>query len=275
MNFQKNKFLWFIKTRLVQLGFVAKPKFIIAGAQKSGTTALFNILSQHKDILPPIKKELNYFNNDPIYNKYKNKLRYYHSYFSVSLPFSKKIGLESTPLYLYHPDVARRIYSYNPNIKIIIVLRDPVKRLISAWNFYRSKHPDVFYQYYPKNITLSELINGDIRNFENINYNSNPISLLRVGVYYEQLQRFFEQFSKDQILVLDYDQLKSNYDLVIREILDFLGLSFEEIPNLKANITQKYDFSIYNTEVDLLKEFYKPFNKSLFELLGKEFSWTT
>lgn len=116
---------------------ILKPKlnFLIIGAQKAGTTSLAKYLSQHKSILPPKEKEFNFFNLDQNYQKGKS---YYESNLNrYRNPFKPRISFEATTHYLYLPHVAQRIYSYNPNFKLIILLREPSERDYSAWNMYR------------------------------------------------------------------------------------------------------------------------------------------
>ena len=114
----------------LNLGIV-KPSFLIIGAQKSGTSALHHYLSQHQDILSPLKKELHYFDNRQL-----NPISDYLKQFPKNY-FSRKISFESTPRYLYFPGTAKKISSFNPKMKFIILIRNPAKRAYSAWNMYK------------------------------------------------------------------------------------------------------------------------------------------
>jgi hypothetical protein len=107
------------------------PDFIIIGAQKSGTSSLHYYLDQHPDFCASSEKELHYFNRHVHFGK---PLAEYEANFRS---FRKKKHFESTPAYIYHPGALDLIKKTYPEIKLIAVLRDPVKRSYSAWNHYR------------------------------------------------------------------------------------------------------------------------------------------
>jgi hypothetical protein len=117
------------------LGYHSRPSFIIIGAQKAGSTAMFTMLGQHPQIVAPKYKELDFFNGLGI--QYGDFLTY-HSMFP--LPYrltSGKITYQGTPNYLHSPDCPQRIYDYAPDMKLIAVFRDPVARAYSSWTMYR------------------------------------------------------------------------------------------------------------------------------------------
>lgn len=109
------------------------PDFLILGAQKSGTTTLFNQLIRHPGCAGARRKEVRYFDRDDNYNKGKD---WYEGSFYRPLVMSG-LFFEATPEYLYRSYVPKRIHSHYPSIKLIVVLRDPVSRAYSAWNMYR------------------------------------------------------------------------------------------------------------------------------------------
>ena len=108
-----------------------KPRvdFAIAGVQKAGTTALFDYLSDEPELSLSHVKETHFFDDDerdwarPDYAPY-------HALFDA--PDGRLRG-EATPIYLYWPKVLERICAYNPAMKLIVVLRDPVERAWSHW----------------------------------------------------------------------------------------------------------------------------------------------
>src|ERR1700740_530676 len=106
--------------------------FVIGGTQKGGTSALDFFLRQQPQIcMPDAKKELHYFDNErefsgrPDYEKY-------HTHFNPT-PQHRVIG-EASPIYMYWNTAPYRIWNYNPKMKWILVLRNPVERAFSAWN---------------------------------------------------------------------------------------------------------------------------------------------
>src|SRR5690606_33886153 len=119
----------------------ALPDFIIVGAQKAGTTSLFHYLSEHPQIISPYKKEVHYFDGglNPEIDTFKKGEKWYRSNFPRK-PKSKSIKtFEASPLYLFNPLAPQRIKDLLPNVKLIILLRDPVERAISQYHHENKK----------------------------------------------------------------------------------------------------------------------------------------
>lgn len=116
--------------------------FLVAGTQKGGTTALDCYLRLHQDILMATDKEVHFFDNE---DEFQNVVDYekYHQHFG---PFveGKVIG-ESTPIYMYWYDAPRRIWEYNPKMKFVLVLRNPIERAFSHWNMERKKVKNIYH----------------------------------------------------------------------------------------------------------------------------------
>ena len=109
-----------------------KINFVIGGTQKGGTSALDSFLRQHPEIcMPESKKELHYFDREENFAG-KPNYKKYHANFKPG-PAHRVIG-EATPIYMYWNAAPQRIRDYNPEMKWILVLRNPVERAFSAWN---------------------------------------------------------------------------------------------------------------------------------------------
>jgi len=108
-----------------------KISFLVVGTQKGGTSALDNHLRQHKSLQLAKRKEVHFFDKEV---NFKGEADYkaYHSSFNFSR--NKKIYGECTPSYMYWNNSIKRIHQYNPNIKIIAILRNPIYRAFSHWN---------------------------------------------------------------------------------------------------------------------------------------------
>ncbi len=101
------------KHRLVRLGYHSKPVFMIIGAQKAGTTALYRILCQHPQIVSPKRKELHYF--DDVCLRYKKPHWQYHTCFPLPHHLKpNKITFEASPSYLYYPECPPRFMTILP-----------------------------------------------------------------------------------------------------------------------------------------------------------------
>mgnify|MGYP006439820863 CR=1 FL=1 len=111
------------------------PNFIIVGAQKAGTTSLFRYLTSHPQIKAPFKtKEIHFFDGGlESEDNYKKGLKWYKSHFPLKSKMYNKLTYEASPLYLFHPCAPKRIKKDIPDVKIIILLRNPVERSISHY----------------------------------------------------------------------------------------------------------------------------------------------
>jgi hypothetical protein len=93
--------------------------FVVAGAQKSGTTSLYHYLSQHPDIQMSKIKETHFFDDDDFFKSKPINYSAYHQYFLPAQ--NKKLLGEATPIYMYWTECAKRMYEYNPDLKIILI----------------------------------------------------------------------------------------------------------------------------------------------------------
>ncbi len=109
-----------------------KVGFLICGTQKGGTTALDAYLREHPEVCMANAKEVHFFNDGPRFSGGDPDYSPYHAYFSPE-PAHKVIG-EATPIYMYWETAPRRIWEYNPNMKLIVLLRNPIARAFSHWN---------------------------------------------------------------------------------------------------------------------------------------------
>ncbi|WP_310993580.1 sulfotransferase domain-containing protein [Aequorivita marina] len=266
---------------------------MIVGAQKAGTSTLFNSLAQHPDLLGARTKEIRYFSRKENFQKgdqwYINNLK------DLKKPFKSGLLFEATPEYLNHPEAAQRIYKFNKGTKIIIVVREPIKRAYSAWNMYgdflvsRKHLPRVIDPaYYPNSNLAQEFYgNGEFPSFEEIiasemkkienNDNRSP-AILRRGIYLPQIKRYLDLIGKEQVLTLGFKDLVTQNKTELNKILRFLNLpesdwQFLDSLGKKGKNARTYKKKI-NPEAKIkLEEFYKPHNDALFEYLGYELNW--
>lgn len=253
------------------IGFETRPSFMIIGAQKAGTTALYDILNQHSLVKGASLKEVHYFDNDDWYNK--KKLHEYHSFFPLSYTLKdEEQCFEATPLYLYHPKVAQRLFKYNPNLKLIVILRNPTYRALSSWIMYHYHFKKGINKrlYDPR--TFKEVIENDIKNISHDDFYSNPLGYIKRGIYLDQLEKYYEYFKRDQIFIIENNELKDDFSNSINKLLSFLNLPYEPLKKIITNQSQK-KHSEYQEEIKILNEFYKPYNKKLYDFLGYKYNW--
>src|SRR2546422_639813 len=121
---------------MIKNGKIERLDFIVAGAQKCGTTALHYQLKKHPQIALPSKEELHFFDDEERFAKGVNYQDMHDSFRSSSRAVA--VG-ESTPVYLYWRPAIERIWNYSKEIKLIILLRNPVDRAFSHWNMQRER----------------------------------------------------------------------------------------------------------------------------------------
>ncbi len=269
-----------------------KPSAICIGAQKAGTTALYHYLSCNPNVAPSNIKEIDFFNCN---SRFSRGISFYHSHFPRRTPAnSGKLTFDITPGYLGAAQrAAKRIYDYNPNIRLIVLLRNPITRAHSAWQMYRKKHvsnQDWFYDWVrrcdstvqrdffvrrPSDFgqNFQKDIADEIEAVECGRMIEMPILLL--GMYHRHLKYYCDCFSRNQILVVSSEDLKQDTKGQLRQIEAFVGLEphFWTQSELMPRFVGTYEDSILQNDYMLLKSFYREHNLALFELLQKEFTW--
>lgn len=270
------------------------PNFMVIGAQKCGTTWLSEMLRQHPDVFAPEVKELHFFNLRAQLNQgqaaYERNFEGYNG--------EKAVG-EFTPNYLWQcanqqeidevgvvPDIARRIHEVYPDLKLIVCLRNPVDRAVSAYfHFVRSREVD------PR------------ASIFDVGHTHGIVSM---GYYYSQISEWFRYFDRNQFLFVCYeDSIRTNKLDTLTRVFEFLDVdpSFEPTGvddrfNIRAGSTYLHlnfraprianslsravpavrDWNVPQIEVathelDLLEGIYREANRGLSDLIGLSLPW--
>lgn len=252
-----------------------KANLFIIGAAKSASSLLYTILSRHEEVNMSIIKEPNFFNTDyKIQNmsSYKslvftdiekeiikeNSIRprheaivrdenLYNKLFDFR-PIYKYFG-EASVNYFVSKNAATNIYKYNPESKLILILRNPFDRMVS---------------HYKMNIQVGQFKHHDFKSELNINIHTNqkdgnPFdSYLTHSLYYENLQKFYKLFSKDQILIIiqddDFFKSKKVFKSLSKflRIPDFNNLSMDKVNESKVNRNKLVAYLNKNSSVKLV-----------------------
>ena len=258
-----------------------RPDFIIVGAQKAGTSSLHFYLDQHPQLSGSDPKELHYFSRDIHFNK---SLSSYEKHFRG---WDHNKYFESTPTYLYTPGACKAIQHAYPNIKVIVVLRDPIKRAYSAWNMYKDffekdqvedvikskqrREGDLlytkFYEGRDQFPSFRECIEIELDLIKS-NKSFEP-ALLRRGLYLEQLNHYWKNFGKSNVLILGFTDLVKDTENTLKKTTDFLGV--EDLGwsflNTEPRNTRNYSEPITESDKQLLEDFYTKPNRELFEAI--------
>lgn len=244
-----------------------EPSFIIIGEARSGTTSLFNYLCQHDRVLSPLKKEIHYFDY-----KYNKGLTWYKSFFPKKA--KKYITGEATPYYFSHPKAAERLKEKYPNMKIILILRNPVDRVISSYYKQRSLNIEPV-DTIEKALELEEVrLKNSVSNIQNNSdfdyYHKNFAYCLR-GMYYDNLLRWHNHFKKDQILIFEFEELYQNIEINFERILQFLNLEKQEINFEHFN---KGNYNTIDPELrNKLNKVFEESNRNTYRFLGSNYNW--
>lgn len=247
------------------------PNFLCIGAQKAGTSSLYNLLKQHPDIYLP-EKELHFFDKKTEYEQGKT---YYEQNFEGHN--GEKIIGEFTPDYSVYSYCPKRIKeTLGKNIKIIFILRQPVKRAYSQYNHYKvlgSERSESFEDVLSLN--EQEKIASEYESWDNPKY------YVGRGLYFEQLNRYLEEFDESNILIVLFEDLISRTGVELKKIQQFLDLSphknFElnnsnqtQIPKNKVSKNLLH-LSRRSASIKIINVFKSLIPNSLFKKLKKTF----
>lgn len=197
----------------------AKVNFLICGTQKAGTTALDAYLRQHPEICMAKYKEVHYFDSEKYFLYPNPDYRLYHDLFDPKP--GQHIWGETTPVYMYWYSAPQRIWAYNQRMKLIIILRNPIKRAYSHWNMQRERGFD-------KLSFLDAIKQEENRRRESLPYQNRRFSYLDRGFYTEQINRLRSYFPADQILYLKSENLRKDPQNGLNLITHFLNISGKE-----------------------------------------------
>ncbi|MCK9372280.1 MAG: sulfotransferase [Sulfuricurvum sp.] len=201
------------------------PNFIIVGAPKAGTTSLYYYLSEHPQVFMSDPKEVNFFSREEIerqglyYDSFRVKsIEEYEKLFET-VSTEKAIG-EGSVSYLFYPETAEKIKEMLPDVKIIILLRDPIERGFS--------HYLMDYRLGLVSLPFEAIVNKS-ENHKNMDlYYQQYIEL---GLYYEQVKRYLDLFGEGQVKIYLQEELRKNSDAVIKDLYDFLEIDPLSFPD--------------------------------------------
>jgi hypothetical protein len=247
------------------------PNFIIIGAQKSGTTSLYFYLQQHPKIRISNVKEIHYFTKN--YNKAPT---WYFDHFEQPEKDASWITGEATPMYLFDPRVPKRMRDLLPDVKIIVLLRNPVDRAYSHFQHEvrlgNESRPLMTALEQEPAIMRRELQ----RVLNDPNYFSTEFqsySYLARGYYADQLRRFKQYYPSNQILILRSEDLFNNPGWVLEYVLRFLGV--HQVKNPGEYPRYNY-FGYKNMALSArlwLRNHFVRQNKELYQLIGRDMEW--
>jgi hypothetical protein len=250
------------------------PDFVIIGAQRAGTTYLYESLARHPDIAPALTKEVHFF--DVWFGR---GLRWYRSFFPLRLARRLHrrplLAGEASPYYLFHPHAARRAAATQPKLRLIALLRNPVDRAYSHYQHSRRRGAEQL-AFDDALAREGERLAGEQEKLEQderyISYNHQNYSYQARGIYVDQLARWRSAFPREQLLVVQSEQLYAEPQAEMTRVLAFLGLPPHPSGSDRRPRSPGYPPMAAATRRMLL-DYFVPHNMRLYEFLGQSFDW--
>jgi hypothetical protein len=181
------------------------PLFVVAGMPRGGTTFLYHYLSQHPDIFLPYRKEVNYFSVN-----HKKGLTWYHGLYD-ELKENEIAGDISPPCFLT-PDSMGRIKAYSPEVKVILIVRDPAEWAVSFYHQFKSFNKDI-----------PELEQFLLKGYR-YNLGDEYIDIQYTGNWIGERIKEYQQAFGDNLLVYEFSHFKKNPLDTLKVIETLLGV---------------------------------------------------
>jgi hypothetical protein len=254
------------------------PDFLIIGAQRSGTSSLYDHLTRHPQVAPAVRKEVHFFDD-----KFTRGLRWYRAHFPSSLyrycverlRGHEIVTGEASPYYLFHPAVPRRVSQTAPGLKLIILLRNPVDRAYSHYNhecrmgreclpFEEAIERETERLGDEAEKLLDERIHFSLRH--------RSFSYLARGIYVDQLEAWERFFPRERMLILQSESFYSDPPAALRQVFRFLDLPAWEPESYPKLPYPRYE-NLDPTLRKRLTDYFEPHNRRLFAHLGRELDW--
>jgi hypothetical protein len=218
---------------------VKRVDFFIAGVQKGGTTALHRRLGDHPGLFLPDRKEVHFFDNERV-NWRQRPYDSYHQYFDFT---QNKLFGEATPNYIYWPKSLPRMQAYNPDAKIIVLLRHPTFRALSAWKMERSRGTEHL------DFGAAISLRGRARVWLTRARAHRRYSYVEKGQYAGQIRRLLRCFPRSQVLFLTSEQLWQDEAQTLDRVCAFLGI--DRMPARAGGPQEKYVVPVDSRNVAL------------------------
>lgn len=239
---------------------------------RGGTTTLYRHLANHSLVRAALDKEIHYFTK----NRHHG-LGWYRAFFPLRCTLTDDaITGEATPYYIYHPRVPRLVAETLPGVRLIALLRDPVERAFSHYQWTKSRGYESLAFEEALEVEEKRLKGEQERLSESGTYDNEVhqrFSYKARGKYAEQMERWFAEFDRASILVLKSEELFDSPSSTISEVLGFLGLPDEDLGVLPHR--NKSSDEVMEPKVKArLASYFEPHNQKLIELLGWGRGWS-
>ena len=248
-----------------------RPTFLVIGAQKAGTSSLHAYLEEHPGVVTARVKEVQYFTK-----YYIRGDGWYRAQFPLSRGRSLAVG-EATAACLFDPRSPERVFNFDPALRLVVLLRDPVGRAYSHFQMER--------RWGRETGTFEEALAAEERELPHVlelirrqPLAEPPDGFARTyavrGLYAEQLERWLRYFDREQLLILLSDELDADPTATMQTVTAFLGVPEHPAAHYARRGVQQYAPMRPETRERLERAFAEP-NRRLAELLGRDLPWST
>ena len=232
----------------------------------------------HPDIFEAFRKEVHYFDHC-----FERGDIWYRAHFPLKaeMAAAKLVGRsaitgEATPYYIFHPCGPKRVHEFNPGMKLLVILRNPIDRAYSHHQQNVNRHiEDLPFEeaIAVENDRIAgeaeKLLNGDI----SVSPSYQHHSYLARGFYFDQIQAWLKYFPREQMHVLFTEELKCTPGDVVSEAVRFLGVRDVNLERVREDHAGVYKSSLAEETRARLEEFYREPNRQLSEFLGRGLPW--
>lgn len=264
-------------------GWRPLPDFLIVGTKRGGTTSMWNWLVEHPAVLPMFPAVRGKKSSDYFFDGGAAGERWYRSHFPTQAyrsRMARRLGHrvvtgEASPLYMYDPRICAQVADLMPDVRVIIQLRNPVKRAVSHWQERVEQGVEPL-GFEAALAAEQQRTDGELdRMLADPRYYSKEFDWYGYrhrGIYAPQVSQWLSTFSADQILFVISEEFSADEQSVMNTVSDFLGVPrYQRTAYPRHNLSPKV--SIDPAVLTELAEFYRPHNQELYQLLGRDLGW--
>ncbi|NER47328.1 MAG: tetratricopeptide repeat protein [Symploca sp. SIO1A3] len=241
---------------------LSAPNFLIIGQTKCGTTSLYAYLKQHPQILPALTKEIKFWHSK---SNFDRGLDWYLAHFSPICSGQNLITGEATPEYLSSPEAAQRLWPIFPEMKLIILLRNPVDRAISQY-YFRCKRGG-------EHRSLEKAIFSELKMLtQQREIDHHNLYYLFPGIYINSIITWMELFPQKQFLILKSEDFFSATASTVNQVFQFLAVEPYQLEAYSKKNIGNYP-PISQSMHRTLSDYFRTYNQQLEEYLDRKFNW--